>query len=368
MKVIPFLRIRYITIGLSVACIVGSYIATVAQGGFNYGLDFQAGISQRVTVDPGKTKAPIDQIRSSLRDLGDVQIQVVGNVANQEYIIKVKQVGDSKTFSEEMSKKITSSLEKGFGNGTVKILQTEYVGPRFSADLATQAIFLTSFALLLILVYCWFRFKLAYAVAAIAATLHDAFFMIGFIGAFQLEVSTATVAAVLTIIGYSLNDTIVVFDRIRENQTLMRESAFSLIIDSSITQTLSRTIITSLTTLLAILALFFFGTGDVKLFSLNMIVGIVVGTYSSIFIASPILFGWTKVAEKRKRMKDAKKSGVVIIEEKEESKIVPQEEQAAAEGVEEAEDETGETEESQDKKEASLGRLSREQRKRKLKK
>ncbi len=365
MKVFPFLKFRYICIAMSVVCIVGGFVATVARGGFNYGLDFQAGISQRVVVDP-KVKAPIDQVRASLANVGDCQIQVVGAPEKQEYVVKVKETGDSKTFSEETSKKIQAGLQKTFGNENVRILQTEYVGPRFSADLASQAIFLTSFALLLILLYCWFRFKLSYAVAAIAATLHDTLFMIGFIGAFQLEVSTATVAAVLTIIGYSLNDTIVVFDRIRENQTLMRENPFRLIIDSSITQTLSRTIITSLTTLLAIVALYIFGTGDVHLFALNMIVGIVVGTYSSIFIASPIMYGWTRTAEKSRKVREAKKAGIELSDEEEKDEAVEASAAKEAESEEEADGETDEVQE--ERKETGLGRLSREQRKRKMKK
>jgi len=365
MKVFPFLKFRYFCIIVSVACIVGGFVVTVARGGFNFGLDFQAGISQRVVVDP-KVKAPIDQVRASLADVGDCQIQVVGAPEKQEYVVKVKETGDSKTCSEGTSKKIQASLQKTFGNESVRILQTEYVGPRFSADLASQAIFLTSFALLLILLYCWFRFKLSYAVAAIAATLHDTLFMIGFIGAFQLEVSTATVAAVLTIIGYSLNDTIVVFDRIRENQNLMRESPFSLIIDSSITQTMSRTIITSLTTLLAIIALYIFGTGEVHLFALNMIVGIVIGTYSSIFIASPVMFSWTRTAEKRRKVREAKKAGIELTDEKE--KAEPVVESAAEESESEAVT-NGETEEVQEeRKDTAFGRLSREQRKRKMKK
>ena len=130
--------------------------------------------------------------------------------------------------------------------------------------------------------------------------------MLGFIGTLGLEVSTTTIAAVLTIIGYSLNDTIVVFDRIRENQTLLRGDRFDNIVNISITQSLSRTIITSLTTLLAVTALYVFGTGSIKDFALNLIVGILIGTYSSIFIASPVLYSWTNVARKRK----AKKSGV----------------------------------------------------------
>jgi len=302
-KVIPFLRYRYIAFAASILAIVAGFALTYVRGGFNLGLDFQAGARIQVKIDPS-VKAPIDVVRSALGALETPQIQTIGNPANQEYAIKVKQVGESKTFSTEVEGKVRSALGQRFGEGKVQILQTEYVGPRFSSDLATQALFLTLFALLLIMLYAWFRFKLAYALAAIAATIHDPLFMIGFIGATQMEVSTATVAAVLTIIGYSINDTIVVFDRIRENARLMRETPFPLVIDTSITQSLSRTIITSLTTIIAILAVYIFGSGDVQNFAQNVIIGIVVGTYSSIFIASPVLLELKKLGEKWRQRRE----------------------------------------------------------------
>ncbi|MCX7786925.1 MAG: protein translocase subunit SecF [Spirochaetes bacterium] len=297
MKVIQFLRYRYLAYSISFVAIVACLALTWLQGGFNLGLDFQAGARIQVKIDLS-VKAPIETVRSALGTLDNPQIQTIGNASNQEYAIKVKQIGESKTFSTEVEGKIRTALGQRFGEGKVQILQTEYVGPRFSSDLASQALFLTLFALLLIMLYAWFRFKLAYALAAIAATIHDPLFMIGFIGATQMEVSTATVAAVLTIIGYSINDTIVVFDRIRENVRLMRETPFPVIINTSITQSLSRTIITSLTTIIAILAVYIFGSGDVRYFALNVIVGIVVGTYSSIFIASPILLELKNLGEK----------------------------------------------------------------------
>ncbi|MFQ3621863.1 MAG: protein translocase subunit SecF, partial [Spirochaetales bacterium] len=249
--------------------------------------------------------------RSALSGLSNPQIQSVGNPANQEYAIKVKQVGDSKTFSGEMENTIQNALSTRFGAQKVEILQTEYVGPRFSADLASQAAFLTVFALFLIMLYSWFRFRLAYALAAIAATVHDPLIMIALIGATQMEVTTATVAAVLTIIGYSINDTIVVFDRIRENTRLMREHPFDTIINVSITQSLSRTLITSLTTIIAIFAVYIFGSGEVQLFSMNVIIGVVVGTYSSIFIASPVLLELKKLGDRIKERKEKGKGTVI---------------------------------------------------------
>lgn len=265
-----------------------------------------------------------------------------------------------------MSANVTEALGDAFGGSNIKILQSEYVGPRFSADLASQAAFLTMFALLLILLYSWFRFKLGYAVAAITATLHDTLFMIGIIGAFQLEVSTATVAAVLTIIGYSLNDTIVIFDRMRENSRLMRESPFHLVINTSLTQSFARTIITSLTTLLAVTAIYVFGTGEVQLFGLNMIVGVIVGTYSSLFVASPVLLAWRTSADRAKKARDNKIMGIVPEPKKVEAQPVvekaPVESADAESAVEIAGDDAA------GRRDAAKVRLSREARKRKGKK
>ncbi len=399
-RVVRFTKIRYIMFLFSIVVIVGGIIGTVHNGGYNLGIDFQAGLNQRVQIAPAGvevtysgvgdaslelqgnvltvvvrgekgvekypfdlkeagtikiltdnlnsvtgvkaevktsldspavdivaglnyplelTKDPsylnvknsdesnyvtIDKIRSSLASLGNPQVQIVGKESNQEFQIRV---GDPQgNMKQELENKIVSLLENSFGKHVAVVKQSDYVGPKFSSTLAQASISLTLTALVLVLVYLWFRFKLAFGVSAIMALFHDVLIMLGFIGTFQLEVSTTTIAAVLTIIGYSLNDTIVVFDRIRENTGLLKGEKFSKVVDISITQSLSRTIITSLTTLIAVLALYLFGTGPIKDFALNLIIGIVAGTYSSIFIASPILLGWTNVARKR----ELKKSGV----------------------------------------------------------
>lgn len=409
-RIIKFTKIRYIMFFVSALLIVAGIAGTVRNNGFNLGIDYQAGLNQRVQVAPvaftasfdgvgdvsfdmqgssvivdirsdkgvnnytfsfsdyptladlqtgmseisdfnieliasgtspsddltsglsypisitsevsyvnivgGKSSVvSIDKVRSSLSGLGSPQVQVIGREELSEFMVRVSDPDGNR--KDEIETEIVSSLENAFGANTVVIKQSDYVGPRFSSSLASQSISLTLVALALILLYIWFRFKLGYAISAIAALAHDVLIMLGFIGTFGLEVSTTTIAAVLTIIGYSLNDTIVVFDRVRENQSLLKGEKFDTIINTSITQSLSRTIITSLTTLLAVVALFVFGTGAIKDFALNLIVGILVGTYSSIFIASPVLLGWTNVAKKRK----AKKSGVsfeaTVVEESE---------------------------------------------------
>ena len=260
----------------------------------------------------------IDEIRSVLTELGEPQIQVVGNEEAQEFLIRVEDDG-SNDFSDTASAKVFSLLEDEYGSGTVLVKQSDYVGPRFSADLGRSVILLVCLALGLILLYIWIRFELAFAVSAIIALAHDVLLLVGIIGVTQMEVVTATVAAVLTIVGYSLNDTIVVFDRIRENRQLMRDADLKTIVNTSITQSLSRTLITSVTTLLAVLAIYIFATGQIRDFALAMIIGVVIGTYSSIFIASPVLLGWINSRRKRKLAKDnLRYGGAAVVKKAEE--------------------------------------------------
>ncbi len=229
----------------------------------------------------------IDTIREALASRGIAQVQVVGDAYEQEFQIRAET--ESEGVKNELEADIASLLRDTFGENNVIIKGSDYVGPKFSAALSTSSILLVIVALILIAIYIWIRFKLAYAISALAALTHDILIMLGFIAILRLEVSTTTIAAVLTIIGYSLNDTIVVFDRIRENIKGMKNTALDNIINTSITQSLGRTLITSFTTLLAVIPLYIFATGAIRLFALNLIVGIIVGTYSSIFIASPVL-------------------------------------------------------------------------------
>jgi preprotein translocase subunit SecF len=250
-------------------------------------------------LDPAAPPLEIEDIREALSALGNIQIQTVGDPANREFNVRVLDSGEDPDFAVTISGQVVSLLEARYGRGQALMRSSEYVGPRFSGELAKSATYMILLTLILILIYIWFRFKLAYAVSAIIALAHDTVILLGFIGLTQMEVVSSTIAAVLTIIGYSLNDTIVVFDRIRENRIVMKDADFRTIIDSSITQSLSRTIITSLTTLLSALALYIFTQGAVKSFALALIVGIVVGTYSSIFVAAPILLSWSNFQRRR---------------------------------------------------------------------
>lgn len=185
------------------------------------------------------------------------------------------------------------------------VRQVEVVGPKVANDLRNQAVFATLYALGGMLVYIWFRFELVYGVAAVIAVFHDVIVTIGLFSIFGKEISLTVIAALLTLVGYSMNDTIVIFDRVRENLKLLRREPLASIINKSINQTLSRTFLTSGLTFLTVLALWLFGGPVLNGFSFALVVGIIVGTYSSVFIASPIVLGWQNYSESRKRSSSA---------------------------------------------------------------
>src|SRR5262249_47472309 len=193
------------------------------------------------------------------------------------------------------------ALEKECSLGPFTILQTEVVGPKIGAELRQKAILTTLYALAAMLVYIAFRFEWIYGVAAVIAVFHDTLITIGLFSIFNKPVSLTVVAALLTLVGYSMNDTIVVFDRIRENLKLKKRGSFEELVNESVNQTLSRTVLTSGLTLLTALSLWLFGGEVLNGFSFALVVGIIVGTYSSVFIASPILIWWRNFAESRKK-------------------------------------------------------------------
>ncbi len=309
-RVIDFLKLRFVFIALSVVLIGSGLAATITTGGFNLGVDFQAGLRQQVEIDPNEASATIDDVRSALSGFSGMQVQSVGADAEQRYTIRVIADGGDGD-AAGLAAEVLSALRSEFGEAAITEESSDFVGASFSANLARQTFLLISVALALILLYVWVRFRLAYAVSSILPLIHDMAFMLVFIGAFQIEISTATVAALLTVIGYSLNDTIVIFDRVRENEGLMRGASFYEVVNTSITQSMTRTVITSLTTLLAVIAIFIFATGTIQDFALNLIVGVIVGTYSSIGIAAPALLGLQKrIGHKQKEADRAKAAQV----------------------------------------------------------
>jgi preprotein translocase subunit SecF len=234
-----------------------------------------------------------------------------------------------------MEDQLLQLLGETFGEENLEIQSSDFVGPRYSRELAGQTVSIVLVAMLLILIYTTFRFKIRYATAAVLCLIHDTLIMMGVIVVFRLEVTTVTVAAIMTIIGYSLNDTIVIFDRVRENQELMRDSDLAVILNTSITQSMGRTLLTSLTTLLAVATIFIFGTGDIKNFALSLMVGVVVGTYSTVFIASPIVLGWTRLSNRRRKRRDIQMYGRQTAIPADQARREEEAAQAAATGVKE---------------------------------
>jgi preprotein translocase subunit SecF len=245
----------------------------------------------------GSPEIPIEDVRTSLQSLGTVSVQVLGERAERRFMIRME---DSEIEGEGVpAERIISALEQAFGTGGVAVTRSDYVGSRFSKQLTDQVGVLLTLTLLLILIYASIRFKPQFAIGAVLAIAHDALIMVAFITWTRMEFNTTTIAAILTILGYSINDTIVIFDRIRETRHIYPDESFVNILDRALTETLSRTIITTATTMLAVLSLFIFTTGSMKDFALCLIIGMISGVYSTVFIASGLVCFWDKTAKKR---------------------------------------------------------------------
>ncbi|WP_373085768.1 protein translocase subunit SecF [Sneathiella sp.] len=281
---IPFLKYRFMAFLLSGLLIIGSAIMFFSAG-LNKGIDFEGGI----LIEVGMTEAPdLSVMRSSLGDLGLGQVALQTFGAKNDILIRIqRQEGDAKA-QEVAVDQVKQQLASDFGDG-VSYRRVEFVGPTVSAELVTTAIEAVVAAVFAMLVYIWFRFEWHYSIGAIVALVHDVLLTIGMFAITGIEFNLASVAAILTIVGYSINDTVVVYDRIRENFRRYKKMDVRDLINHSINETLTRTTMTSFTTLLALAALYIFGGEVIRGFATAMIFGIVVGTYSSIFVAAPIL-------------------------------------------------------------------------------
>lgn len=268
--------------GLLVALSIASFVGR----GLDYGIDFRGGVMIEAAFS---TPPVIDPLRDALEaaDLGDIEIQSFG--ADDTILIRVQEQDGGEKERIAAIAKIKSILGSTIG-GDIDYRRTEFVGPKIGEELKWQGIWAVTYAIIAMLLYIWFRFDgWAFAIAAIIALLHDVVLTLGLFSIFALEFNLATIAAILTIAGYSINDTVVVFDRVRENRVKHRSRSLGDIFDLSLNETLSRTLITSLTTLLALCALVIFGGAVIRDFVLAMIWGVVIGTWSSIFIAVPML-------------------------------------------------------------------------------
>ena len=251
--------------------------------GLNFGIDFTGG--SLIEVRSTSEKINLNHLRKDLNKLniGEIQLQTIGS--DRDIAIRIQKREDGK----ENQSAVINQIKKSLSDLKIEFRRVEYVGPKVGKELVNAGIMAVLFSLIGILIYIWLRFEWHFAVGAIIALIHDVFLTIGFFSIFQFEFNLATVAAVLTIAGYSINDTVVIYDRIREMNRKYKETILEEIINLSLNSTLSRTLMTSLTTLLALLALFIFGGNVISSFIIALIWGVIVGTYSSIFVASPAL-------------------------------------------------------------------------------
>ena len=239
---------------------------------------------------------PLEELRSALASFGSPAVQVLGDASERRFMIRMQDSEISSTFN---TAEIGIALDNHFGMGETAVTSSNYVGSRFSKNLADQALWLLGATLLLIFIYAAIRFRPQYAVGAVLAIIHDTLIMIAFVVWTRMEFNTTTIAAVLTILGYSINDKVVVFDRIRENLKIYPDDDFETVLNRATTETLSRTFITTLTTMLAVVSLYTFTTGSMKDFALALMVGLISGPYSTLFIANAVVFLWEKKFKKK---------------------------------------------------------------------
>ncbi len=299
---IDFIGKRKLALIVSAILIFISVASLVVHGGPRYGIDFAGGTLVQVQFERQTDASEINAALSEL-DLGTPVVQRFGDEMT-EFLIRVEQTTGE---LEGVSVQITNALENSYGEGQVEIRRVEMVGPQVGKDLRNKGLKAIFYAMLGILIYISWRFEFRFAVGAIVALLHDVLITLGMFSLFGKEIDLPIIAAFLAIIGYSLNDTIIVYDRIRENMGRYNKEGFMFILNRSVNETLSRTIITSGTTLLVVLSLFVLGGGVIHNFAFAMLVGILIGTYSSIFVASPLLLIWQQ--KMAKTAKPAKVSG-----------------------------------------------------------
>ena len=259
--------------------------------GLNFGIDFKGGTLIEVRLD--NSQIQISEIRQSFlkMELGDVTVKKFGR--NNDYLVKIEKTN---TQDENFIKNIKDKLSSDLGS-EINFRRVENVGPKVSSELLNAGILAIVLSLFAMLFYIWVRFEWQFSLGAIIAIIHDVLITLGLFSLLSYEINLSIVAAVLTIVGYSMNDTVVIFDRIRENLKKYSKISIAEISNISTNETLSRTLITSVTTLLALFSIYIFGGSILSGFSFAMIIGVLVGTYSSIFVATPIL-NYTKVSQK----------------------------------------------------------------------
>ncbi len=291
---INFVGSRKIAYFISGTLILIGLISLILHGGPKYSIDFLGGTAIQLRFEK---PVQVGEVRAAMAELGLANAEIKHFGASSEVLIRVL---TKQGAGGDVTKKIVEQLKKKLPDNPVEVRRIERVGPKIGSELRRAAIYAVFFSLGLLLIYISWRFEFKFAVGAIVALFHDVMITLGIFSILGQEISLAVVAAFLTLVGYSLNDTIVVYDRIRENLKIFRRETYETIINKSINQTLSRTIITSLTTFTVVLVLFLIGGEVIRGFTLALLIGVIVGTYSSMYVASPIVIEWQHWQERRK--------------------------------------------------------------------
>lgn len=285
---------------LSVAIILVGLIFLIIRGGPNLGIDFKGGTQIEFKFDKDIS---VGDVRSSLSAIGYANSQIRTFGDQKEILIYV----DVQEEHQEVSNAIKDAISQDYPDNNYEVMRVESVGPKIGGELIRKALWAIFISLIFINVYISWRFQFRFAIGAIAALVHDVLIVFGIFSLLNMEISIDVVAAFLTIVGYSINDTIVVYDRIRENLKSIKRESYENIVNRSINETLSRTIITSGTTFVVLFILFMFGGAVIKNFAFALLIGVIVGTYSSIFIASPVVVEWNLRSEKKIQLKKIKR-------------------------------------------------------------
>jgi len=280
---IPFMRWRYFGLGVSAIGFVASIVLLLTVG-LNFGIDFRGGILVEVRTE---SPANLEAMRSTLGSLGlgEVSLQEFGEA--NDVLIRIQRQEGGEAEQQAAVDRLRQALASEFGD--IQYRRVEFVGPQVSDELIEKGVTAVVLAVGAMLIYVWLRFEWQFGIGAVLALIHDVALTLGLFSLLQLDFGLSIVAAVLTIVGYSMNDTVVIYDRVRESLRKYKKMPLNDLIDRSLNETLARTVMTALTTLLALFALYFFGGEVISGFTLAMIWGVFVGTYSSVFIAAPVL-------------------------------------------------------------------------------
>ena len=291
-----FIGKRKITVWISAVAILFCLGSILVHGGLRYGVDFAGGLLLQI-----KFSKPVEvsEVRSALESMGSKEAMVQNFGGANEFLIRVEKASDD---IEAKSRSIQAALRERFKDNPLEIRRAEIVGPKVGSDLKRKALWAVGLSFLGILIYVAIRFhQFGYGLGGIVALFHDVVIIYGAISIFNIEYSLSVMAVILTVIGFSINDTIVIFDRVRENIKKMRKEDLVTIFNVSINETLGRTILTTGTVMMVVLILFFFGGDVIHDFTIALIVGLITGTYSTVYIASPVVLFWEEHVVRRRR-------------------------------------------------------------------